>query len=144
MLQQQSVCPTCQGSGEIVEHHCSACSGRGRVQKSKQLVVTIPPGVDNGSRLRIKREGDAGPKGGPPGDLYVFINVKPSKDFKRDGADIFSQARVHYADAILGCELRVPTVEGDTSLTIPAGTQPETVTPAQAQPHRSAEARARR
>jgi hypothetical protein len=80
-----------QGSGQIIDEYCGTCSGRGRVQKSKQLMITIPPGVDSGSRLRIRKEGDAGPKGGPPGDLYVFISVQSSKDFKRDGADIYSQ-----------------------------------------------------
>jgi curved DNA-binding protein CbpA len=80
-----------QGSGQIIDEYCGTCSGRGRVQKSKQLMITIPPGVDNGSRLRIRKEGDAGPKGGPPGDLYVFISVQTSKDFKREGADIYSQ-----------------------------------------------------
>jgi len=127
MLQQQSACPQCQGTGQIVDEYCGTCSGRGRLQKSKQLMITIPPGVDSGSRLRIRKEGDAGPKGGPPGDLYVFLKVKPSKDFKRDGADIYTEARISYVDAILGCEIDVKTVDGDTKLTIPAGTQPETV-----------------
>jgi molecular chaperone DnaJ len=93
MLQQQSACPQCQGTGQIVDEYCGSCSGRGRLQKSKQLMITIPPGVDSGSRLRIRKEGDAGPKGGPPGDLYVFLKVKPSKDFKRDGADIYTEVR---------------------------------------------------
>lgn len=110
-----------------MDEYCGTCSGRGRLQKSKQLMITIPPGVDTGSRLRIRKEGDAGPKGGPPGDLYVFLKVKPSKDFKRDGADIYTEARIGYVDAILGCELKVKTVDGEEKLVIPAGTQPETV-----------------
>jgi len=128
MLQQQSACPQCQGTGEIVDEYCGTCSGRGRVQKNKQLKITIPAGVDNGSRLRIRKEGDAGPKAGPPGDLYVFLTVKTNKDFKRDGADIYSQVRLSYVDAILGTEIKVPTVDGDVDLRVAAGTQPETVT----------------
>lgn len=127
MLQQQSACPQCQGTGEVVDEYCGSCSGRGRVQKNKQLKITVPAGVDNGSRLRIRKEGDAGPKGGAPGDLYVFLSVKADKNFKRDGADIYSQVRVSYVDAILGTEMKVATVDGDVDLKISAGTQPETV-----------------
>jgi len=127
MLQQQSACPQCNGNGQIIDEYCGTCSGRGRVQKSKQLMITIPPGVDNGSRLRIKQEGDAGPKGGPPGDLYVFLSVKPSKEFKREGSDIYSSVQVSYIDAILGTEVKVATVDGSIDLKIPAGSQPETV-----------------
>ena len=87
-------CPQCQGSGQIIDEFCGGCSGRGRLQKSKQLMITVPPGVDSGSRLRIRREGDAGPKGGPPGDLYVFLSVRPHKEFKRDGSDIYSSVKV--------------------------------------------------
>lgn len=90
MLQQQSACPQCQGSGQIVDEVCGGCTGRGRLQKSKQLMINVPAGVDSGSRLRIRKEGDAGPKGGPPGDLYVFLTVRPHKEFKRDGSDIYS------------------------------------------------------
>ncbi|EKX52980.1 hypothetical protein GUITHDRAFT_159242 [Guillardia theta CCMP2712] len=127
MLQQQSACPQCNGEGQIIDEYCGTCSGRGRVQKSKQLSITIPAGVDTGSRLRVRGEGDAGPKGGPPGDLYVFLNVKPSKDFKREGADIYSNVKISYLDAILGTEIKVPTVDGSVDLKIAAGTQPETV-----------------
>ena len=100
--------PLFQGSGQIIDEYCGSCSGRGRVQKSKQLMITIPPGVDSGSRLRIRREGDAGPKGGQPGDLYVFISVQPSKDFKRDGADIYSQARPRALARAGGFPRRLP------------------------------------
>jgi len=127
MMQQQGACQTCSGTGQIVDEYCGTCAGRGRVQKSKQLMITIPPGVDNGSRLRIRREGDAGPKGGPPGDVYVFLSVKKSKDFKRDGADIYTEAKVSYVDAILGTEIKVKTVDGDVNLKVREGTQPETV-----------------
>mmetsp|Transcript_19610 Transcript_19610/g.28801 ORF Transcript_19610/g.28801 Transcript_19610/m.28801 type:complete len:432 (-) Transcript_19610:181-1476(-) len=128
MLQQQSACPQCQGTGEIVDEYCGTCTGRGRVQKNKQLKITIPAGVDNGSRLRIRKEGDAGPKAGPPGDLYVFLTVKTNKDFKREGSDIYSQVRISYVDAILGTSIKVATVDGDVDLKVAAGTQPETVT----------------
>jgi len=127
MLQQQSACPQCQGTGQIVDEVCGGCTGRGRLQKSKQLMINVPAGVDSGSRLRIRKEGDAGPKGGPPGDLYVFLSVKPHKEFKRDGSDIYSSAKVSYVDAILGCEVEVNTVDGPVNLKVPAGTQPETV-----------------
>lgn len=125
-MQQQSQCPTCSGTGTVVEKYCGTCDGKGVSKRSKKLNVNIPPGVQDGNRLRIRGEGDAGPKGGPSGDLYVFLKVEPDRRFRRDGMDIYADMTVSYLDAILGSVLRIPTVDGDIDLTLPAGTQPGT------------------
>ena len=125
-MQQQVRCPTCGGTGSVVEKYCGSCDGKGVNKKSKQLTITIPPGVEDSNRLRVRGEGDAGPKGGPSGDLYVFLNVKPDPRFRREGMDIYSDATVSYIDAILGSTLRVPTVDGEVDLALPTGTQPGT------------------
>lgn len=127
MFQQATTCQTCRGTGEIVDEYCGTCGGRGRDQKTKQIQITIPAGVDSGSRLRIRNEGDAGPKGGPPGDLYVVLQVKNSSDFVRDGVNIKTKMDVSYVDAILGKTVPVKTVDGKVDMTIPSGTQPGTV-----------------
>lgn len=127
MFQQTSTCTTCRGTGEVVDEYCGACGGRGRNQVTKQLMITVPPGVDTGSRLRIRNEGDAGPKGGPPGDLYVMLRVKDSGDFTRDGINVYSQVRVTYLDAIIGRSISVKTVDGSEMLSINSGTQPGAV-----------------
>jgi len=124
-FRQVSTCPACGGSGEI-STPCSTCSGDGRVRKSKRISLKVPAGVDSGSRLRVRSEGNAGRKGGPPGDLYVFINVKSDPELKRDGNNIYVSAKVSYIDAILGTTVKVPTVDGTVDLKIPAGTQPGT------------------
>lgn len=124
---QVSTCPTCNGTGEVIEEKCEVCAGVGRKQETKKLKITIPPGVDNNNRLRVAAEGDAGLKGGPPGDLYVYITVEPDEEFKRDGFDIKTDLTVSYLQAILGCTLKVNTVDGSEDLVLPAGTQPNTV-----------------
>jgi molecular chaperone DnaJ len=124
---QVSVCPSCNGTGEVIEDKCSTCGGKGQNEVTKKLKITIPAGVDNGTRLRVSNEGDAGRKGGPSGDLYVFLAVKDDPLFRRDGINVLSELKISYLQAILGCRLRVNTVEGDTELTIPPGTQPGTV-----------------
>ena len=111
----------------MVEKYCGSCDGRGTNKRSKQLTVTIPPGVENGNRLRVRGEGDAGPKGGPAGDLYVFLSVTKDPRFKREGMDIYSDVSLSYLDAILGETISVPTVDGAVDLKVPAGTQPSTV-----------------
>lgn len=126
MFQQTSTCSTCRGTGEVVEKYCGTCGGRGREQRAKQLMITVPAGVDTGSRLRVRNEGDAGPKGGSPGDLYVMLRVKSSSQFKRDGINISSSIDISYVDAILGKRVGVKTVDGPVDLNIPAGTQPST------------------
>lgn len=127
VFQQTSTCGTCRGSGEVVDEYCGSCGGRGRNQVTKQLMITVPPGVDSGSRLRIRNEGDAGAKGGPPGDLYVLLRVKDSPDFTRDGINLYSKVRVSYLDAILGRSVPVKTVDGTEMINIASGTQPGAV-----------------
>ncbi|WP_448533920.1 molecular chaperone DnaJ [Parathermosynechococcus lividus] len=124
---QLSTCPTCGGSGSMVEDRCEACGGQGHIQVSKKLKITIPAGVDTGTRLRVSGEGDAGQRGGPAGDLYVYLFVEPDPEFQRDGNNILSQLKISYLQAILGCRVMVSTVDGEAELTIPAGTQPGTV-----------------
>jgi molecular chaperone DnaJ len=124
---QVSVCPTCNGQGRVIEEKCETCGGAGRKQEKKKLKITIPPGVDNGTRLRVSQEGDAGLRGGSPGDLYVYLAVEQDSEFKRDGLNILSEITVSYLQAILGCRLHVNTVDGEEELNIPAGTQPDTV-----------------
>lgn len=124
---QVSVCPTCDGAGEVIEEKCDVCGGSGRRQETKKLKITIPAGVDNGMKLRVAREGDAGLKGGPPGDLFVYLTVENDGEFQREGNDIKSDISISYIQAILGCTIKVNTVDGQEDLTIPAGTQPNTV-----------------
>ncbi|HHP7229266.1 MAG TPA: molecular chaperone DnaJ [Xenococcaceae cyanobacterium] len=124
---QVSTCPTCNGVGEVIEAKCEACNGAGRVQKTKKLKITIPPGVDNGTRLRVASEGDAGVRSGTPGDLYVYLFVEPDKEFTREGINIKSEITISYLQAILGCHLEINGVDGKEAITIPAGTQPNTV-----------------
>ena len=126
---QVSTCPTCNGEGQVIEQKCEACGGAGRKQETKKLKITIPPGVDNGTRLRVGREGDAGVRGGVSGDLYVYLFVEPDKEFTRDGINVSSEIKISYLQAILGCRLHVNTVDGEEEMTIPAGTQPNTVLP---------------
>jgi len=124
---QVSTCPTCNGTGMVVEDKCEACDGKGCNQVTKKLKITIPAGVDNGTRLRISQEGDAGQRGGLPGDLYVYLFVNEDEEFQRDGINVLSEIKVSYLQAILGCRLEVNTVDGAVELVIPAGTQPNTV-----------------
>ncbi|MBV9387943.1 MAG: molecular chaperone DnaJ [Chroococcidiopsidaceae cyanobacterium CP_BM_ER_R8_30] len=124
---QVSVCPTCNGSGQTIEEKCDTCDGKGAHQVTKKLKLTIPAGVDNGTRLRISSEGDAGQRGGPAGDLYVYLFVNESSEFQRDGINILSTIKISYLQAILGCRLEVNTVDGPVEHLIPPGTQPNTV-----------------
>ncbi len=124
---QVSVCPTCNGEGQVIEDKCEACNGVGRKQETKKLKITIPKGVDNGTKLRILREGDAGFRSGPPGDLYVYLYVEEDAEFRREGINILSQVEISYLQAILGSHIQINTVDGTTELNIPAGIQPNTV-----------------
>ncbi|MGD1901902.1 MAG: molecular chaperone DnaJ [Geitlerinemataceae cyanobacterium] len=121
---QVSVCPTCNGTGQVIEDKCSACAGKGQKQVTKKLKITIPAGVDNGTRLRVQSEGDAGKRNGPPGDLYVYLFVNEDSKFQREGIDVMSSISIGYLQAILGCKLPVETVDGEVEVEIPAGTQP--------------------
>ncbi|MDJ0535666.1 MAG: molecular chaperone DnaJ [Xenococcaceae cyanobacterium MO_207.B15] len=124
---QVSTCPTCNGTGEVIDSKCEACNGAGRKQETKKLKITIPPGVDNGTRLRVASEGDAGVRGGTSGDLYVYLFVEPDREFTREGINIKSEISISYLQAILGCRLKVNGVDGKEEIMIPAGTQPNTV-----------------
>jgi molecular chaperone DnaJ len=124
---QVSVCPTCNGGGQVIEDKCDACGGAGQSQVTKKLKITLPAGVDTGTRLRVSNEGDAGQRNGPTGDLYVYLFVQDDPEFRRDGINILSELKISYLQAILGSQLMVPTVEGEQELLIPPGTQPLTV-----------------
>lgn len=124
---QVAVCPTCSGTGQVIEQKCSVCEGSGQKQETKQLKISIPAGVDNGTRLRVSGEGDAGKRGGPPGDLYVYLFVNEDSEFRRDGINILSEIQISYLQAILGCRTEVNTVDGPKEVTIAPGTQPDTV-----------------
>ncbi|EMS65772.1 Chaperone protein DnaJ [Triticum urartu] len=125
IFQQVSTCNTCGGTGEF-STPCKTCGGDGRVRKTKRISLKVPAGVDSGSRLRVRSEGNAGRRGGPPGDLYVFIDVLSDSVLKRDGTNILYTCKVSYIDAILGTTVKVPTVDGVVDLKIPSGTQPGT------------------
>ena len=127
IFNQVSTCPTCDGTGEVVEDRCETCGGNGQKQTNKKLKITVPAGVENGTRLRVSGEGDAGKRKGKPGDLYVYLVVNDDPKFKRDGINILSELKVSYLQAILGCELNVETVDGEVGLQVPPGTQPNTV-----------------
>ncbi len=118
-----STCGTCRGAGNVIDAPCTTCHGSGIVQKRRKLEVKIPPGVDSGSRLRVSSEGEAGQKGGPPGDLYVEIYVKPHKIFTRHENDVIMEASISFTQAALGDEILVPTLDGKASMKIPSGTQ---------------------
>jgi len=118
-----STCPKCSGAGSIIEKLCTECNGRGKVREARRIKVKVPAGVDNGVRLRVSREGDAGEKGGPRGDLYVSIYVREHELFKRHDSDIYCEAKISFTQAVFGCEVRVPTLEGKVSMKVPKGTQ---------------------
>jgi molecular chaperone DnaJ len=124
---QVSTCPTCDGTGTVVEDKCEACDGKGANQVTKKLKINVPAGVDNGTRLRISQEGDAGQRSGPPGDLYVYLFVNEDEEFHREGINVNSEIKISYLQAILGCRIEVNTVDGLVELIIPSGTQPNTV-----------------
>jgi molecular chaperone DnaJ len=117
-------CPYCRGTGKIITHPCHQCNGRGILFKKRKVTVKIPPGVEDGTRLRLRGEGEAGSYGGPPGDLFVFVKVKPHPIFRRFGADIQYQTTIDMFDAALGTEIEVPTLEKNReTINIPPGAQ---------------------
>ncbi|NNC24472.1 molecular chaperone DnaJ [Salinisphaera sp. USBA-960] len=122
-LSVQQACPDCQGRGKRVQNPCRKCSGEGRIRSSKTLSVRVPPGVDDGDRIRLSGEGEAGEQGGPPGDLYVQVNVKPHDLFERDGNDLRADVPVDMVTAALGGNIDVPTLNGKVNLRIPPETQ---------------------
>ncbi|MGM0673059.1 MAG: molecular chaperone DnaJ [Spirochaetota bacterium] len=121
-----STCPTCAGQGQIIENPCSKCGGNGVLEKERTVKVTIPPGIDDGKRISLRGEGDAGPNGGPAGDLYVVVRVKPHEYFERRGNDLYCMIPISVTQAALGAKIEVPTLDGKrVKLDIPAGTQNE-------------------
>lgn len=120
----ERTCPTCQGAGQIISDPCTVCRGAGAVDKEKTLSVNIPPGVEDGTRIRLAGEGEAGRSGGGPGDLYLFLSLKSHNIFQRDGADIHCRVPIPMTTAALGGQIEVPTVSGSRArITVPAGTQ---------------------
>jgi molecular chaperone DnaJ len=119
----QQTCPSCRGKGKTIGDPCISCRGQGRVEKTKKLSVKIPPGVDSGDRIRLSGEGEAGAQGGQTGDLYVQVAVRDHAIFRREGADLYCEVPISFADAALGGELEVPTLEGRVKLKIPPETQ---------------------
>ncbi len=118
-------CPDCEGEGKIIKNRCRKCSGAGRIKAKKNLKVTIPQGVDNGSVLRLRQEGNSG--AGGYGDLFIYIEVKPHEIFHRQGDTILCAVDLAVTQAILGAEVKVPTLDGQVTMTVPAGTQPNAV-----------------
>jgi molecular chaperone DnaJ len=116
-------CPACQGMGQTIPSPCDTCRGTGQTKKRSQIAVKIPGGVDTGQRLKLTGEGEAGERGGESGDLYVVINILPHDFFTRDEADVICEVPITFAQAALGTELEVPTLEGKVKMKIPAGTQ---------------------
>ena len=121
---QVTTCPTCNGRGESIDSPCKACNGRGLERKTRARKVSIPGGVDTGTQIRLAGEGQPGVNGGPPGNLYLVVQVQPHRYFRRRGDDILLDLNVNIAQATLGDEVKVPTVDGDSFLKIPSGTQP--------------------
>ena len=121
---QVTTCPVCGGRGKVIKDHCPTCGGRGKVRNTRRKKVTIPAGVDDGTRIRLTGEGQPGTNNGPSGDLYLLIRARPHKYFRRRDDDILLDLNVNVAQATLGAEVKVPTVDGEVKLKIPAGTQP--------------------
>ena len=120
----ERTCPTCSGLGQIVKNPCRACGGAGRTQTDKQLSISVPQGVETGTRIRLSGEGEAGLRGGPPGDLYIFIEVGEHEIFQRDGAELYCRVPVSMVTAALGGEIEVPTIDGGRSrVKVPEGSQ---------------------
>ena len=120
-------CPQCQGAGRVIDKPCKNCRGNGRKERTSKIKLRIPAGVDTGSRLRSGGNGEAGFRGGTSGDLYVVLHVKPHEIFQRDGDDLLCEVPISFVQATLGAEVQVPTLEGRTSIKVPAGTQPGTL-----------------
>jgi len=120
----ERTCPNCQGRGEVIDTPCPSCNGTGRVTRERTLSVTIPAGVEDGTRIRLAGEGEAGLRGGPAGDLYIFLSIKPHEFFQRDGADLFCRVPIAMTTAALGGQIEVPTIDGGkTRVKVPEGTE---------------------
>ncbi|MFN3592532.1 MAG: molecular chaperone DnaJ, partial [Thermaurantiacus sp.] len=120
----ERTCPSCHGAGSVISDPCDTCHGEGRVERRKSLKVAIPRGVDDGTRIRLAGEGEAGPRGGTAGDLYIFVHMKPHHLWKRDGTTLFAQVPMSFVDAALGGDICIPGIDGEAvQIGIPAGTQ---------------------
>ncbi len=120
----ERTCPACQGRGQVIDDPCPSCSGAGRVTRERMLAVNIPPGVEDGTRIRLAGEGEAGVRGGPPGDLYIFLSLQPHELYQRDGADLHCRVPISMVTAALGGEFAVPAIDGsEVKVKVPAGTQ---------------------
>ncbi|ETA80166.1 molecular chaperone DnaJ [Youngiibacter fragilis] len=124
---QETVCSTCNGSGETISDPCEVCKGKGQVRQKRKITVNVPAGVDTNNVIPLRGQGDQGTKGGPAGDLHIVLRVKPHKTFIRKGNDIYVDTHISFADAALGKEIKVPTVDGDVSYDVPEGTQSGTL-----------------
>lgn len=122
-IRARTICPDCEGQGKTYSAKCSKCKGAGVTKDTTKIKVRIPEGINNGQSIRLSGEGEAAPKGGPAGDLYIAILVKPDKEFRRDGDNILSQIEISFSQAALGTKAKVNTLEGEGSLKIPSGTQ---------------------
>jgi len=132
-----TTCPRCQGTGRVITHPCKVCQGTGLTTDVKKVEVRVPPGVDTGTRLRLRGEGEPGLRGGPPGDLYVIVVVEPHDIFERHEDDLYCQVRLSFTQAALGGEVMAPTLEGEEKIHVKAGTQPGEVVrfPGRGVPH---------
>ncbi len=119
-----SVCPKCRGEGRIVESPCETCRGDGRTERRKTIRVAVPAGIDEGHQIRLSGEGEVGPRGGPPGSLYVAVHIQPHAELKRDGTELYLERAISIAQAALGTTVTIPTVDGSEELEIKAGVQP--------------------
>lgn len=124
---QETVCGTCQGTGEVISDPCDNCKGKGQVRQRRKILVSVPAGVDTNNVIPLRGQGDQGAKGGPAGDLHIVLRVRPHKTFVRKGNDIYVDTHIGFSDAALGKEITVPTVDGDVSYEIPEGTQSGTL-----------------
>jgi molecular chaperone DnaJ len=127
IFQSTTLCGRCHGEGKTIDTPCKTCHGEGRVRNSKKLEITVPAGVDDNTRLKIAGEGEGGPKGGSPGDLYLFISVSSHRLFERNGDDLELEVPISFSQAALGDEIEIPTIEGKAKLRIPPGTQTNTI-----------------
>lgn len=120
-------CPTCMGSGRVIADPCGKCKGEARVMRERTIDVTVPAGVEDGTRIRYGEQGDAGSSGGPAGDLYIVLHVKPHSFFEREGKDLYCSVPISFPQAALGAEIMIPTLEGEHKLKVPEGTQSGTI-----------------
>lgn len=123
IMQTQKTCDTCRGSGKVVDRPCDACRGNGYTRVTKKLDVSIPAGIDDGQRIVLSGQGSDGRDGGPAGDLYIYITVRPHPVFERDGSDVYCEVPISFTEAALGAEIDIPTLEGTEKFQIPEGTQ---------------------